>query len=58
MTPLRDTNVLAFPAKKQSLVVKKSRLKSMTKADWEEANEITKRARCLSKLSLEDIYEG
>jgi hypothetical protein len=33
-----------------------SRLKSMTSADWKEANEVTKRNRGLSKLSLKDIY--
>lgn len=33
-----------------------NRLSNMSRADWKEANEVTKRERGLSKLSYTDIY--
>lgn len=53
-----QANVYAdFSRKKRVLPKRTNKIDSMSPEDWKEANEITKRNRGLSRLSLKDIFE-
>lgn len=46
----------APPRRKRRVVRRTNKMANMTKEDWQEANEVSKRSKGISRLTFEDIF--